>query len=86
MEGERGWDSRFCMQRLLFWLSVSLSIKNRTLTNKYCIISIADGTICYCTCRVRDRQLQIFVTRLGGKRRRPSLKNIPATRRSLQRD
>jgi hypothetical protein len=50
---------------------------NRTLTNNYFIILIAD---------VRDRQLQIFVTRLGGKCRRPSLTNIQATRRSLQRD
>jgi hypothetical protein len=36
---------------------------NRTPTNNYFIILIADGTIYCCTRHVRDRQLQIFVTR-----------------------
>jgi hypothetical protein len=76
----------FVCNRFLFWLVILSLFMNRTLTNNSCIILIVDGTICCCTSHVRDRQLQIFVTRLGEKRRRPSLTNIPATRRSLQRD
>ena len=76
----------FVRNRFLFWLVIFSSFMNRTLTNDYCIILIADGTICCCTRRVRDRQLQIFATRLGGKCCHPSLTDIPATRLSLQRD
>jgi hypothetical protein len=76
----------FVCNRLLFRLVIFSSFMNWTLTNNYCIILIADGTICCCTRHIRDRQLQMFVTRLGAKRRRPSLTNIQATRRSLQRD
>jgi hypothetical protein len=87
MESDRGRDSRFCMQPSSFFdLVVFSSFMNRTLTNNYCIILISDGAICCCTRHIRDRQLQIFVARFGRKRRRPSLTNIPATRRSLQRD
>lgn len=76
----------FVRNRLLFRLVIFSLFMNRTLTNNYCTILIADGTISCCTRHVRDRQLQIFVTGPGGKRRRPSLTNIQATRRSLQRD
>ena len=76
----------FVCNHLLFRLVIFSSFMNWTLTNNYFIILIADGTICCCTRHIRDRQLQIFVTRLGAKHRPPSLTNIQATRRSLQRD
>jgi len=69
----------------LFAVSSSRPFMNRTLTDN-CIAFVADWAICCRTRHVRNRQLQIFATRLSGERSRPSITNIPATRRSLQRD
>ena len=75
----------FVRSTLLFGSIIS-SFVNRTLTNNYCIIRILDRTVRRCPCHIRGRQLQVFVARLGGERRRPPRTNISAARWPIQRD
>ena len=69
-----------------FFSFIISSFMSGTPTNNYCIIRILDRTVRRRPRRIRDRQLQVVIARLGGEHRRPPRTNIPATRWHLQRD